>query len=206
MMTRFLTNVVAVGLTTTLITTAAPTSTTWEEAGAKPSTVTASRVLSPRADTSIETSLTQSGGTTPSRALDPRIDTPFRWPVPEPAVVVRPFVGPAQKWSPGHRGVDLFAPPGTAVLAPADGVVTFVGFVVDRHLIVITHGELRSTLEPITTTLTLGTQVTQGQVVGIVSDEPAHAPDVVHWGVRRGDVYLDPALLVHPAPRAVLLK
>jgi murein DD-endopeptidase MepM/ murein hydrolase activator NlpD len=120
--------------------------------------------------------------------------------------IVRPFDGPARPWLAGHRGVDLSAPPGTDVVAPAAGVISFVGLVVDRHLIVIDHGDLRSTLEPVTSSLTVGMSVQAGQVAGTVSGEPAHAPDAVHWGVRRGEVYLDPVLLVCPAPRAVLLE
>jgi hypothetical protein len=85
-------------------------------------------------------------------------------------------------------------------------VVTFAGVVVDRHLIVIGHGDLRSTLEPVMPDLAPGAVVAAGQQVGTVSTEPPHAPDTVHWGVRRGDVYLDPTLLVCPAPRAVLLE
>jgi murein DD-endopeptidase MepM/ murein hydrolase activator NlpD len=130
----------------------------------------------------------------------------FMWPLRAPVLIVRPFDGPAQPWLAGHRGVDLHAPPGTPVVAPAAGVVSFAGIVVDRHLIVIDHGDLRSTLEPVFPCLAPGTFVAAGQQVGVVSAEPPHAPDTVHWGVRRGDVYLDPTLLVCPAPRAVLLE
>jgi murein DD-endopeptidase MepM/ murein hydrolase activator NlpD len=133
-------------------------------------------------------------------------DQHFRWPVDDPAVIVRPFDLPEEPWLAGHRGVDLAAPPGTTVYSPSAGVVTFVGKVVDRHLIVITHGDLRTTLEPVTYSVGLGQAVAEGEPVGVVSDEPAHAPNVVHWGVRRGDVYIDPALLVDPRPRAILLR
>ena len=37
----------------------------------------------------------------------------------------------------GHRGIDLPAAAGEAVLAPADGVVTFSGTVVDRPVLSI---------------------------------------------------------------------
>jgi murein DD-endopeptidase MepM/ murein hydrolase activator NlpD len=130
----------------------------------------------------------------------------FRWPVPEPVTIVKAFDGPAQPWLAGHRGIDLAAPVGSTVFAPAAGTVSFNGFVVDRHLIVIDHGELRSTLEPVTSDLALGAAVAGGQGVGTVSAEAAHTSGAVHWGVRRGEQYIDPALLVGPRPRAVLLE
>jgi murein DD-endopeptidase MepM/ murein hydrolase activator NlpD len=130
----------------------------------------------------------------------------FDWPVLGGAEIVRPFDGPAEPWLAGHRGVDLAAPAGTSVYSPAAGVVSFSGVVVDRHLIVIDHGELRSTLEPVMPALPVGARVGAGGLVGEVSGEPSHAPETVHWGVRRGDIYINPALLVCPPPRAVLLE
>jgi murein DD-endopeptidase MepM/ murein hydrolase activator NlpD len=96
--------------------------------------------------------------------------------------------------------------PGTPVVAPASGVVTFAGVVVDRHVTVIDHGGLRSTLEPVRSDVPVGTPIGAGHLVGTVTDEPTHAPTTFHWGVRHGETYLDPTLLVCPSPRAVLLK
>ena len=52
----------------------------------------------------------------------------------------------------------------------------------------------------------VGTSVERGDVVGHVGAHPGHcAPDTcVHWGVRVGDDYLDPALLLAEV-RIVLL-
>jgi murein DD-endopeptidase MepM/ murein hydrolase activator NlpD len=49
----------------------------------------------------------------------------LRLPVAGP--VVRGFEAPAGPYGPGHRGVDLGAPAGTAVAAPAAGRVSFAG-------------------------------------------------------------------------------
>jgi murein DD-endopeptidase MepM/ murein hydrolase activator NlpD len=130
----------------------------------------------------------------------------FQWPLTGVIGIARAFDGPAMPWLAGHRGVDLAAPAGTPVIAPAGGVVSFAGFVVDRHLIVIDHGTLRSTLEPVMPAFSVGAAVSAGQTVGTVSGEASHSPATVHWGVRRGDTYLDPTLLVCPPPRAVLLE
>jgi murein DD-endopeptidase MepM/ murein hydrolase activator NlpD len=51
----------------------------------------------------------------------------LRLPVGGP--VVRGFEPPSGPYGPGHRGVDLAAPPGTPVAAPAAGRVVFAGMV-----------------------------------------------------------------------------
>jgi murein DD-endopeptidase MepM/ murein hydrolase activator NlpD len=121
--------------------------------------------------------------------------------------VVRGFTAPVHRWSPGHRGVDLAAAAGTPVLAPSDGVVTVAGRVVDRDLVVLRGpGGRRSTLEPVTPGVAVGDVVRRGQQVGVVAAFPAHCAPVtcLHWGVRRGETYLDPLLLLRP-PRAPVL-
>jgi murein DD-endopeptidase MepM/ murein hydrolase activator NlpD len=121
--------------------------------------------------------------------------------------IVRPFDLPAEPWLAGHRGVDLRSGAGPEVIAPGAGTVTFNGWIVDRHVLVIRHGELASTLEPVLSDLETGTQVTSGQPIGqIAADDASHCADCLHWGVRRGETYLDPTLLVQPRPRAVLWR
>lgn len=123
----------------------------------------------------------------------------WTWPLlPRPEVVGR-FDAPEVRWGAGHRGVDLAATVGQEVLAPADGMVTFRGVVVDRAVLVVeTAGGLRTTFEPVDSALTVGSAVGRGQPVGTVAATPGHcAPATcLHWGVLRGDVYLDPLLLV----------
>ena len=54
----------------------------------------------------------------------------WSWPVDGP--VRRPFSLAADPYAGGqHRGLDVAAPPGTRVVAPAAGTVTFVGSVPD---------------------------------------------------------------------------
>lgn len=128
------------------------------------------------------------------------------WPLdPEPRVV-RGFDLPEQRWLPGHRGVDLLvagemAVAGGSVRTPADGRLRFVGHVAGKPVVVVEHaGGLRSTFEPVTSGLGLGALVNRGQVVGAVTDTPGHcAPRTcLHWGVLRGDTYLDPLALLGP--------
>jgi murein DD-endopeptidase MepM/ murein hydrolase activator NlpD len=131
----------------------------------------------------------------------------YRLPVDD--VVLRRFERPAQRWSRGHRGVDVSATAGTPVLAPADGVVTVSRTVVDRDVLTIKHPDgLRSSLEPLADGLPEGTLVAAGAVVGTVAGAGAHCGTAVclHWGVRRGTEYLDPLSLLPGASPVVLLS
>lgn len=153
-------------------------------------------------------SLTLPGGHAADGATDPtdRSGAVQRLPV-EGAVRAR-FRAPEHPWSSGHRGIDLLASQGTAVRAPAAGTVTFADVVVDRSVMTITHPDgLRSSLEPVTASVDVGTRVLPGQVVGVLDGGPWHcAPDsCLHWGVRDGEVYLDPLELLPGAGPVVLL-
>lgn len=131
----------------------------------------------------------------------------WRWPMSPRPSVVRPFEPPAQRWSAGHRGVDIAATTGAEVLAPADGVVAFVGRVAGRPVLSLRHeGGLRSTYEPVVGVVSVGTAVHAGDVVGHLSHDPGHcAPAVcLHWGALRGRAYLDPLRLIDRRPIILL--
>jgi murein DD-endopeptidase MepM/ murein hydrolase activator NlpD len=120
----------------------------------------------------------------------------FSWPLPPPHPVVRAFQSPATPFGPGHRGADLSAPTGTAVLAAGDGVVVYAGAVAARTLVSVEHrGGLRTTYEPVTPTVTAGHPVRRGDVIGHLQEGHCTSP-CLHWGARRGDEYLDPLRLV----------
>jgi len=128
------------------------------------------------------------------------------WPIEPIHLVVHGYDPPATRWGTGHRGVDLAAANGAWVLAPADGQVSFVGMVAGRPVVVVVHaGGLRSTFEPVSTTATVGQSVRRGESVGTIAAYPGHcAPSsCLHWGVLRGDTYLDPMALL--AGRVILL-
>lgn len=124
-------------------------------------------------------------------------------PVPGPVVAV--FDAPT-RYGPGHRGVDLAAPLGSPVRAPASGWITFAGRVVDATWVTIDHGLVRTTVGPLQTVrVGRGALVARGQVVG--TSGHAHGHPAVHWSARRGDTYVDPlgvgrvlATLVPTAP------
>ncbi len=120
--------------------------------------------------------------------------------------MVGPFEAPASRYAAGHRGIDLVAGEGHPVRSPADGVVTFVGRVVDRPVLSIQHGEdLISSFEPVTATVSEGDRVLAGQVVGIVATGSHCTARCVHFGVRRHGQYISPMLFLGGLARAVLL-
>lgn len=129
----------------------------------------------------------------------------WQWPLAPAPAVVRPFHAPPTPWSAGHRGVDLAARTGQQVRAPVAGRVAFTGLVAGRAVLVLRHeGGLRTSYEPVTTTLTVGSAVAAGQVVGVVTATPGHCLPAacVHWGLRRGSTYLDPLTLLAAPGRA----
>lgn len=120
------------------------------------------------------------------------------WPVAPPDVT-RGYSPPPQPWLAGHRGVDLAAPPGAPIAAAASGTVLFAGPLAGRDVVSIGHpGGLRTTYEPVTPTVEVGAPVSAGDPIGTLA--PGHpgcpAPACLHWGVRRGDDYLDPLVLL----------
>ncbi|TLQ43446.1 M23 family metallopeptidase [Streptomyces marianii] len=125
------------------------------------------------------------------------------WPVgpPRPAVV-RGWEPPPSPYGRGHRGVDLAAPPGTEVRAAAPGRVSFAGPVAGRGVLSIEltgTGDfpLRTTYEPVRPLVPPGAVVAEGQVVAVVAAGSSHCPGgCLHWGLRQGEVYLDPLSLL----------
>ncbi len=121
--------------------------------------------------------------------------------------MLRRFDPPEKPWLSGHRGVDLQAAyDGAPVTAPAAGKVSFVGFVVDRPVVTIDHGNgLRSSFEPVESTLRTGDAVAEGAMVGRVLSGHCASTPCIHWGVRRGDEYLNPLAFVMDLRPSILL-
>ncbi|MFF5936962.1 M23 family metallopeptidase [Streptomyces sp. NPDC012508] len=136
------------------------------------------------------------------------------WPLGPPRPeIVRGWEPPSGPYAAGHRGLDLAAPVGTPVRAAASGVVTFAGRVAGRGVLTITlpgTGEppLRTTYEPVAPSVTAGTTVTRGTPVATLERPPPenpHCPEsCLHWGLLRGDTYLNPLLLLRVGPSRLL--
>jgi murein DD-endopeptidase MepM/ murein hydrolase activator NlpD len=102
-------------------------------------------------------------------------------------------------YGPGHRGVDYQVELGQGIFAPQDGNVHFVGKVVNRQLISLSHdGNLLTAFEPVCSKLTQGEQVFKGDLIGEVceADESyqPHCEDTfcMHFSIRKNGEYLSP--------------
>lgn len=123
------------------------------------------------------------------------------WPVGSHPLVLRGWEPPATLYARGHRGVDLATPAGAPVRAVAPGRVSFAGRVAGRGVVAVelTGTDLRTTYEPVTASVKKGDEVEAGGVVGTVEVTGSHcATSCVHWGLLRGEVYLDPLGLLPP--------
>ncbi|MFG3601903.1 murein hydrolase activator EnvC family protein [Micromonospora chersina] len=131
----------------------------------------------------------------------------FRWPLAGTPRVVRRFDPPPQPWLPGHRGVDLAATPGAEVRSAGAGVVLFAGTVAGRPVVTVGHADgLRTTYEPVRPGPAAGARVAAGTPIGLlIAGHPGCAAAAcLHWGLRRGEEYLDPLALLGLGPVRLL--
>jgi murein DD-endopeptidase MepM/ murein hydrolase activator NlpD len=124
-------------------------------------------------------------------------DRHWRSPV-SPLHVERPFDPPAHDWLPGHRGVDLAAHVGQEVRAGGGGRVTFAADLAGRGVVVVDHGAVRTTYQPVQASVSVGDHVRTGERIGVIAVGAGHCGSggCLHLGLRRGKVYLDPLLVV----------
>jgi len=131
----------------------------------------------------------------------------WRSPLDGPLAVERGFDPPEQDWLPGHRGVDLRSVLGATVRAAGAGTVTFAGILAGRGVVTVTHGELRTTYEPLDVLVVRGQDVDPGTPLGRLDPghgDPAPGEAQLHWGLRRGEAYLDPLRLLGHGPVRLL--
>lgn len=126
------------------------------------------------------------------------------WPVDGARKVVRPFTPPATRYGPGHRGADVGAPAESVVRAAGAGRVSYAGLLAGRGVVVVVHGSLRTTYEPVEAVVRVGQQVVAGAVIGKLAAGHAGCSRCLHWGLLRGDTYLDPVQLLRRGPSRLL--
>jgi murein DD-endopeptidase MepM/ murein hydrolase activator NlpD len=117
------------------------------------------------------------------------------WQAPlRPVAVVRNFQPPPTPYAAGHRGVDLGGEPGQPVLAAAAGVISYAAPLAGRGVVVVVHGNLRTTYEPVQATVRRGDRVSAGGQIGLLQAGHPGCPVTacLHWGLLRGETYLDP--------------
>ena len=103
-----------------------------------------------------------------------------------------------------HSGMDIAAPTGTPVRAPAAGIVTFAD--PDLYLtggtLLIDHGHGISSnfLHLSRIDVQVGDRVEQGQAIAAVGSTGRSTGPHLHWGMSWFDVRIDPQLVLERAP------
>lgn len=104
-----------------------------------------------------------------------------------------------------HFGVDIAAPTGTPVIAPADGQVTLVhpDMFFNGKSIVMDHGLGLTTvyIHLSETSVQPGQLVKRGDVIGRIGATGRATGPHLHWGARVRNIEIDPALLVEGKPQ-----
>ncbi|HWA68142.1 MAG TPA: M23 family metallopeptidase [Mycobacteriales bacterium] len=121
------------------------------------------------------------------------------WPLlPGPDRVADGFDPPAEPWLAGNRGVDLAGQAGQAVHAATGGIVSFAGSIAGIGVVSVTDGAIRTTYQPLHVAVREGQRVSVGTVLGTLTAAGSHcAPRAcLHWGLLRGEDYLDPLALL----------
>jgi|TARA_R100000322_G_scaffold103946_11_gene66107 murein DD-endopeptidase MepM/ murein hydrolase activator NlpD len=129
----------------------------------------------------------------------------FIWPVTGPISGVfgsqRYYNGEPRR---PHYGVDVAAPTGTPIRAPASGVVTLADadMYFEGGLVFLDHGQGVTTLIMHMSRIDVktGDMVKQGDVIGAVGGTGRATGPHLHWGMYWRGAYLDPQLLVGPMP------
>ncbi len=139
------------------------------------------------------------------RIDDARTDfvQPFIWPVIGRISGVygsQRILNGKPKWP--HYGVDIAAPTGTPVKAPADGVVSLAhnDMFYSGGTLIVDHGHGLSTVYMHLHKILVeaGQRVKQGEVIAQVGATGRVTGPHLHWGMNWFDTRLDPSLLVPP--------
>lgn len=109
-----------------------------------------------------------------------------------PPVVLRAFAPAPEAWLPAHRGVDLLASPGQAVVAVRTGTVVFSGVVAGRPVLTLRSRGVRFTFEPVVAARPVGTRVRTGDALGRIGTGGHCGGACLHWGAKVAGAYVDP--------------
>ena len=123
----------------------------------------------------------------------------WSWPVSGP--VIRGFDPPDTPFGAGHRGIDIAVAPGSPILAPEAGTVSFAGRVGGELFVTIAHGGgLSSTYSWISAAaVRKGDVVSRGQTIGTTgTGHPGESVPHLHFGVKLDGEYVDPLHLLAP--------
>ncbi len=73
-------------------------------------------------------------------------------------------------------------------------------------MVVVDHGAIRTTYEPVAAGVHVGDVLSRGAVIGTLQGAASHCfpRACLHWGLLRGPAYLDPLVLVGAGPIRLL--
>ena len=105
-----------------------------------------------------------------------------------------------------HMGVDVAAPAGTLVTAPASGIIRLAGerFSLEGNLVMLDHGHglVSAFLHLSRVDVHIGQSVRRGDPIGAIGMTGRATGPHLHWAISWGTTRLDPQLLVGPMPGA----
>ena len=142
------------------------------------------------------------------------VEPPEIWATPIPDFESRhswDYQLPATEYGAGHRGIDLEMELNEEIRAPFDGVVSFVGKVVDRKLITL-HSltGYKASFEPVCSDFSEGDFVREQEILGWAcpadKEYEDHCKDCVHFSVHNESGYLNPLLFLGKLWPSVLIS
>lgn len=98
-----------------------------------------------------------------------------------------------------HGGIDIAAPEGTPIMAPADGVVIDTGdYFFNGNTVFIEHGLGLQTFYAHMSRIDVqaGDRVSQGQVIGLVGQTGRVTGPHLHWSVGLNSTWVNPLLVM----------
>lgn len=132
----------------------------------------------------------------------------WEWPIAGSHEVGRPFDAPETEYSAGHRGIDLPGETGDAITAVAAGKVVFAGSVAGVGVVVIDHGSMQSTYQPVAAAVRRGQSVRAGTAIGTLVQRGSHclSRPCLHLGRKVDDLYIDPLELMRGSSQIRLIS
>jgi murein DD-endopeptidase MepM/ murein hydrolase activator NlpD len=125
------------------------------------------------------------------------LDTPVRGRLSSPFGLRRFFNGEERN---ANSGLEFAVPQGTAVRAPADGVVTIVAdYFFNGKTVFLDHGQGFVTMycHLSSASVSVGQEVRRGQVIAHVGATGRATGPHLHWNVSLNNVRVDPAIFIN---------
>lgn len=151
-----------------------------------------------KANGSTEQPSEENGGTNTPKPDDTYNGGAFKWPCPSSTRITSDYgsrLSPTAGASSNHKGIDIAAPYGSAIVAAADGTVSFAGYSsATGNYIMLSHGGGVYTIYCHCSALLVSTgqNVSAGQTIGQVGSTGISTGNHLHFGVTCNGSYVSP--------------